>query len=81
MFDEAAASSRAELVNAEWAMSRVIARIRSLFDRVSDAYFRERRGDIDFVGERILRNLVGQMTDLADLANLEDGTIIVAHDL
>lgn len=81
LLDEAASLIKVELVNAEWAISRVISRIRSLFDRVSDSYFRERRGDIDFVGERILRNLVGQVNDLAELPNLEDGTIIVAHDL
>jgi len=80
-FDESAALIRNEHINAEWAVSRVIARIRGLFDRVADAYFRERRGDVDFVGDRILRNLVGQTTDLADVANIEDGTIIVAHDL
>ncbi len=81
MFDEASGLVRSELINAEWAVSRVLARIRGLFDRVTDAYFRERRGDIDFVGERLLRNLVGQTADIADLSHLEDGTIVVAHDL
>ncbi len=79
--EEASAHIRDDLVNAEWAISRVIGRLRGLFERVTDSYFRERRGDIDFVGERILRNLVGQVADLSDLGRLEDGTIIVAHDL
>lgn len=81
LLEEASAHIRDDLVNAEWAINRVIGRLRGLFDRVTDSYFRERRGDIDFVGERILRNLVGQSADLSDLGRLEDGTIVVAHDL
>ena len=81
LFDESVTLITTEHINSEWAVSRVIARIRGLFDRVPDAYFRERRGDVDFVGDRILRNLIGQTTDIADVSNIEDGTIIVAHDL
>ncbi len=81
MLEEAIELIKSELVNAEWAINRVLTRIRGLFERVTDAYFRERRGDIDFVGERLLRNLVGQTPDLADVAHLDNGTIVVAHDL
>lgn len=79
--DEACELIRDDLLNAEWAISRVIGRLRSLFDRVTDAYFRERRGDIDFVGERILRNLVGQAADVSDIGQVEGSTVIVGHDL
>jgi phosphotransferase system enzyme I (PtsI) len=78
---EAQGLIRSELLCAEWAVSRVIVRIRELFDQVSDAYFRERRGDVDFVGERILRNLVGQHSDLTELANLGETCVVVARDL
>ena len=81
LIEEASTLIRDEHLNAEWAISRVIARIRTLFDQLSDAYFRERRGDVDFVGERILRNLVGQHADIADLAELGDDTVVVARDL
>ncbi len=81
LLDEAVAHIKAEHVNAEWAVGRVIARLRTLFDKVSDAYIRERRGDIDFVGDRILRNLVGQSVDLNELQTLQQGTVVVAHDL
>lgn len=81
LVDEAASLIKQEQLNAEWAISRVIARIRTLFDQLSDAYFRERRGDIDFVGERILRNLVGQHADLADIDQLADDTVVIARDL
>jgi phosphotransferase system enzyme I (PtsI) len=81
LVDEARALIRDELVNAEWAVSRVVQRLRGLLERVSDSYFRERGGDIDFVGDRIVRNLVGQVVDLATLGQLDDGTVVVSHDL
>ncbi|OGQ78827.1 MAG: phosphoenolpyruvate--protein phosphotransferase [Deltaproteobacteria bacterium RIFOXYA12_FULL_58_15] len=81
LFAEATDLIRNDLLNAEWAIRRVISRLRALFDKVSDSYFKERRGDIDFVGDRILRNLVGQVADIADIDMLDDGTVVVAHDL
>ena len=70
-----------ENLNAEWAVNRVIGRIRGLFDQLTDAYLKERRGDIDFTGERIIRNLVGQHADISDMAALGDDAIVVARDL
>ena len=82
ILDETVALIREELINAEWAVHRVVARVRQLFDRVSDAYMRERGGDIDFVGERILRNLTGQEVNLNEqLSQLKGDTVVVAHDL
>ena len=81
LFDEAAGLIRHELRNAEWAVNKVISRLRSILERVGDSYFRERKGDIDFVGDRILRNLAGQVSEPADVGELEDGTVVVAHDL
>ncbi len=72
---------RGENLNAEWAVNRVIARIRGIFDQLTDAYLKERRGDIDFTGERIIRNLVGQHADISDMAALGDDAIVVARDL
>jgi phosphoenolpyruvate-protein phosphotransferase (PTS system enzyme I) len=81
LVDESANLIREELINAEWAVNRVIDRIREMFGKLSDSYFRERRGDIDFIGDRITRNLVGQATDVADSEVLAEGTVVVAHDL
>ncbi len=78
---EASRYIREELVNAEWAVQQVIARIRALFDSVADPYFRERKGDVEFAGERILRNLVGQMNDINDVPEHAEGVVLVAHDL
>ncbi|MBN2577267.1 MAG: phosphoenolpyruvate--protein phosphotransferase [Deltaproteobacteria bacterium] len=48
-----------ECLAAEWAVSRALAHIRSIFSRLDDAYFRERSGDFEVVGERLLRVLMG----------------------
>ena len=79
--DEAKGFIRGEFLNAEWAIERVIERIRKIFDKVSDAYFKERRGDIYFVGERILRNLTGKEADIQQLDHVDEDTVVVAYDL
>ena len=48
-----------ECLAAEWAVTRALAHIRSIFSQLDDAYFRERGGDFEVVGERLLRVLLG----------------------
>lgn len=81
LLDDSLALIKGDLINAEWAITRVITRVRGVFDRVANAYFRERMGDFNFVSERILRNLSGQSADVERLSSIPDGTIVVAHDL
>lgn len=69
---------RDELINAEWALRKAVDDIRGIFDAIEDDYFRERRSDIDFVGERVLRNLLGK--DTGPLRPPPDA-IVVAYDL
>lgn len=66
-------------VNAEWALSLVIRKIRELFDGLDEAYFKERRSDVDVVGDRLMRNLVGAEVEM--LNNLSPDAIVVAYDL
>ncbi len=47
-------------INAEWALSKTIEHVTEVFDHVDDPYFKERRSDVEFVGERVLRNLIGE---------------------
>lgn len=72
---------RTQQLNAEWAISKVIGRLRGAFDRAADPHFRERRSDIDFVRDRIIRNLTGQLADLSELEPMAEGTVLVTHDL
>jgi phosphotransferase system enzyme I (PtsI) len=70
---------REERTNAEWAVKRAVRKIKNAFHEQADEYFKERRADIDFVGERIIKNLLGQATDVEEVP--PEGAIVVAHDL
>ncbi len=65
--------------NAEWALKDTLRHIKGLFDRLDEDYFRERRSDVDVVGDRILRNLVGAEVEL--LEHLSEDAVVVAYDL
>ncbi len=68
-----------QAVNAEWALKKILRSIKRIFDNISDEYFRERRSDVDFVGDRILRNLMGSTQP--NLSLVDSSSIIVSHDL
>ncbi len=70
---------REERLNAEWAVKRATRKIKSAFHEQADEYFKERRADVDFVGERIIKNLLGQEPDVEEPP--PEGVIVVAHDL
>jgi phosphotransferase system enzyme I (PtsI) len=69
---------RDELINAEWGLRRAVDDIAGVFDTIEDEYLRERRSDVEFVFERVLRNLLGR--DTGPLSPPPDA-IIVAYDL
>ena len=69
---------RDESINAEWALRRAVDDIRAVFDSIEDAYLRERKSDVEFVFERVLRNLLGRVT--GPLAPPPDA-VVVAYDL
>jgi len=68
-----------ETINAEWAVRRVCRRLRHQFDNLDDEYFRERKSDIEFVADRLVRNLMGEVVDQELEVPL--GAIVVAHDI
>ncbi len=70
---------RDQSINAEWALKKVVRSIKQIFDNIDDEYFRERRSDVDFVGDRVMRNLMG--TAHPSLSQVQQGSIVVAHDL
>jgi phosphotransferase system enzyme I (PtsI) len=78
LVDVAVGYIRDEQINAEWAVRKTVEDIRGVFDAIEDDYFRERRSDIEFVGERILRNLLGR--EVGPLQPPPDA-IVVAYDL
>jgi phosphotransferase system enzyme I (PtsI) len=68
-----------EKMNAEWALKKSIQKIRQLFQQIDDGYIKERINDVEYVAERVLRNLAGK--ELESLSEITDRVIIVAHDL
>ena len=78
LVDEVRRLVREERVNVEWAVKRAIRKIKGAFDP-DDEFFRERRSDVEYVGERIVKNLLGQGVDVAELPPA--GSVVVARDL
>jgi phosphotransferase system enzyme I (PtsI) len=74
---------RARHYNAEWALVTQIDELSAQFDEIEDAYLRERKSDIQQVGERVLKILTGS----AAVLPVRDGEesaghmIVVAHDI
>ena len=68
---------RDELLNAEWAVRRLV---RDMSEKLgSDGYLAERRADLDEVGDRIVHNLIGENPITVSLP--EADVVIVAYDL
>jgi len=64
-----------EHVNADWALKKCLTRIGKTFDAIEDVYLRSRKEDIEHVGQRIFKHLMGQ----EDLM-LTSQSIVVAVD-
>ena len=68
-----------EGINAEWALSKNAKKVLVLFEHQEDVYFQERRADIEFVVDRLMRNLLG--ADQPNLDQVAPGSIVIARDL
>jgi phosphoenolpyruvate-protein phosphotransferase (PTS system enzyme I) len=68
-----------EKINAEWALKKSVQNIEKLFTQIEDRYIKERIIDVQYVAERVLRNLAGKEQE--DLFEIKERVIIVAHEL
>jgi phosphotransferase system enzyme I (PtsI) len=66
--------------NAEWAVSNAIQELCDKFEDMNDPYLVERRHDVAFVGERLIRAFSGSDRG-ATLPKLTQPSVILAHDL
>lgn len=66
-------------INAEWALKQSFEEIRQIFSQVDDEYISTRIKDVEYVTERLLRDLSG--TQQESLAEINERVIIVAHEL
>ncbi|MSM40876.1 MAG: phosphoenolpyruvate--protein phosphotransferase [Geobacter sp.] len=76
---ETVALIETEAINAEWALKKTILKFREFFAAIEDDYLRERGSDIEIVGERVLRKLVGKIHE--PLTAVPEMALVVAHDL
>jgi len=66
--------------NAEWALKMQSDRLGEMFERMDDAYLRNKKTDVAQVVDRILRNLLAK-ADEDETERLGESEIVVAHDL
>ena len=78
--EQASAIIQNEKVNVEYAVQEVLDPVRQALSRVEDGYLRERRTDVDDVGDRLLRNLLGQRGSF-QVEGMRGEAIVFAHDL
>ena len=81
LVDRAAAIIGEERLNAESAVQRALDEVSALFDRMDDAYLRERKGDVADVVGRLCTNLAsgGEPADL--FRDVEGPLVLVADEL
>lgn len=67
-------------VNAEWALRMTLDHYRQVFEGLEDVYISGRISDVQYVVQRILRNLSGEKHEIVWEVGKE-GVVIVSHDL
>ncbi len=77
--NEVSAQIRERRRCADWAVANASETLAGRLARVDDPYIQERSHDIEFVGERLLRALMGEQDN--NRMSIDEPTIIVAHDL
>jgi phosphotransferase system enzyme I (PtsI) len=80
LIEEVIKCIREEKLSAEYIFFEVLKKYVKMFAAIEDEYLRERVGDINDVGRRVLKNLMDE-NKLHELDNLKEEMIIVSHDL
>ena len=79
LIEEVISRLKKEQLNVAYIFSEVLKKYISVFSKIEDEYLKERTSDINDVGRRILRNLLGK--ERRGLGDLKEKVVIVAHDL
>ncbi len=79
IIEEVISRLKKELLSVAYIFSEVLKKYIEVFSKIEDEYLKERTADINDVGKRILRNLLGKSK--TGLDNLKEKVVIVAHDL
>jgi len=79
LIEEVISRLKKDRLNVAYIFSEVLKKYIAVFSKIEDEYLKERTADINDVGKRILRNLLGK--ERIALGDLKEKVIVVAHDL
>ncbi|TRZ94761.1 phosphoenolpyruvate--protein phosphotransferase [bacterium] len=79
LIEEVISRLKKEQLSVAFIFSEVLKKYIAVFSKIEDEYLKERTADINDVGKRILRNLLGR--ERKGLEDLKERVVIVAHDL
>jgi phosphotransferase system enzyme I (PtsI) len=79
LIEEVISRLKKEKLCVAYIFQEVLKKYIEVFSKIEDEYLRERVQDINDVGKRILRNLLGR--EKKHLEELKDRVVVVAHDL
>ncbi len=79
LIEEVISRLKKDQVNVPFIFSEVLKKYIQVFSKIEDEYLRERIADLNDVGKRVLRNLLGK--EHRSLKDLQERVVVVAHDL
>ncbi|MCM8781678.1 MAG: phosphoenolpyruvate--protein phosphotransferase [Candidatus Omnitrophica bacterium] len=79
LIDEVITRVKRECLSVEYIFQDVLKKYVKAFSKIDDEYLRERISDINDVGRRVLKNLLGAKH--ASLSELKEPVIVIAYDL
>jgi phosphotransferase system enzyme I (PtsI) len=79
LIEEVISRLKRERVNVAYIFFEVLKKYIEVFSKIEDEYLKDRIVDVNDVGKRILRNLLGEKRK--GFEDLKDRVVIVAHDL
>jgi phosphotransferase system enzyme I (PtsI) len=79
LIEEVISRLKKERLCVAFIFAEVLKKYIDVFSKIEDEYLKERIADINDVGKRVLRNLLGK--ERKSLWDLKDKVIVVAHDL
>lgn len=79
LIEEVISRLKRERLNVAFIFSEVLKKYIEVFSKIEDEYLKERISDINDVGKRILRNLLGR--ERKGLEDIKEKVVVVAHDL
>jgi phosphotransferase system enzyme I (PtsI) len=79
LIEEVISRLKQDRFNVAFIFQEVLRKYVSIFEKIEDEYLKERISDINDVGKRVLRNILGK--EKKGLSDFKEKVVIVAHDL